>query len=246
MNRQLLRALILMNVAAAAYLGASPAAGHSEVDTYLAGQWALNDNVHYKIDNNVPAAWRPDINDGADHWSNRADGRAPNFVYEGTATLTHPYTPCGGANAVYSRDIGQDVADGLLPPAGRRANGATITCSTEDPGTLTGFTMVIDNHPEDNTPGVPNAGWFLGDGAIPPNAWDLEGTATHEFGHVTGFVPHWTDTSNLCTNADPHTMCGAEPGFRGSKARRTLETHDIHTLEDAYTPPPCPPVCKER
>jgi hypothetical protein len=75
---------------------------------------------------------------------------------------------------------------------------------------------------------------------------DLEGLATHEFGHVVGGWPMSTDLGhfdndtnpNLCgsgvPDSDKHTMCGRTGSGLEAWAKRSLETHDIHTFQNAY------------
>lgn len=68
---------------------------------------------------------------------------------------------------------------------------------------------------------------------------DLWSVATHEVGHMTGFVGgpngdgHFdqNDPEGTCTG-EVHTMCPSYEG--GSEHFRTLEVHDRHTFTAAY------------
>jgi hypothetical protein len=83
------------------------------------------------------------------------------------------------------------------------------------------------------------ASWYTGSGGPLANQYGLRSVAAHEFGHATGFLPgfnngHYQSTDAACTVADPNknTMCaGISPG---TVWHRTLGSHDIHTVEDAY------------
>lgn len=229
-RRILLVGLLLLNGAGASALGSTTASGHSEVGMYDS-IWERNRNVRYNIDNNVADGWRASINNGFTRWSDRASGRAPNFIYDGVATMQGAYTPCAGANGVFARNLDQD---GWGP-----TNGLTAICVTEDPNYITGFTMVFDTVPSNNTP-HPNGGWYVGDGDPPEDKIDLRSTSAHEAGHATGWGRHFSDTGAQCpATADVHTMCGFFAELLGTSWRRTLEPHDIHTLENAYAPIIC-------
>jgi len=88
--------------------------------------------------------------------------------------------------------------------------------------------------------------WYTGDGATPPNKFDLRSTVTHEFGHAAGFGGHWdgdepmtsqSDWEVLCDDGadnDPptHTMCAF--ATLGHSRKRTTEIHDEHTFAGLY------------
>lgn len=65
----------------------------------------------------------------------------------------------------------------------------------------------------------------------------MRSTAAHEWGHWTGwFGPdgaHYAEDGDECpSNSSRHTMCPRLPD--GTTYMRSLESHDIHTFNDAY------------
>jgi hypothetical protein len=82
--------------------------------------------------------------------------------------------------------------------------------------------------------------WYSGRGKdVPPRRYDLQSTATHEFGHATGWLPHFNRAggsydplpgNKVCgiNNPDRFTMCGG--GVIANSVRRTPEKHDRHTF----------------
>jgi hypothetical protein len=72
--------------------------------------------------------------------------------------------------------------------------------------------------------------WHTGTGDPGANEYDVESVAAHEWGHAMGFDGHLTDAD--CGSATRATMCSTTP--IASTVWRTLESHDIHTTENAY------------
>ena len=129
--------------------------------------------------------------------------------------MTSAYTPCEGPNGVFARDITADGQGGGLALTARCINAS---------GQYAGFSMVFDR----------NVNWFVGDGAVPDNKWDLQSIATHEAGHSTGWHGHLDGTAGICQGADRNTMCEGSPDPQGFHYLRTLEFHDEHTIENGY------------
>lgn len=84
----------------------------------------------------------------------------------------------------------------------------------------------------------PAESWHIHTSDPPSGTIDVGSTATHEFGHVTDFTPHFDDepgaNGSLCTTGDVnrHTMCKYyEPG---TLRMRTLEPHDTETFVNRY------------
>lgn len=102
--------------------------------------------------------------------------------------------------------------------------GVTSTCVS---GTrLVRFTIVIDSAPAAGS-------WYTGTGDAPSDRYDLWSVASHEFGHATGWGPHFAEDSPECPNdSTRHTMCGGI--YIGTERQRTLTTHDIHTYDGRY------------
>lgn len=72
---------------------------------------------------------------------------------------------------------------------------------------------------------------------IPSDRADGKSVALHEFGHFTGFYGpfvsgHFDPNATICTTDPRQTMC---PFINyGESYQRGLETHDIHTFDNAY------------
>jgi Matrixin len=198
-------------------------------EAYYVKYWRPDSNVRYKMDNGVPDNFRAQVHDGFAAWSDRAGGRAPNFIADGPQTMQHPYSPCAGPNGIFYRNFEQDDRNST-------AHAFVLTCGVAGSGGqgLQGFTMIFDN--QDN--------WYIGDGDVPDNKLDVQSIATHEVGHATGWGGHFESGASCFQLPEHSTMCDGFPGIRGTKHLRTLEEHDIHTLNDAYPNTTCPPVCR--
>jgi hypothetical protein len=113
-----------------------------------------------------------------------------------------------------------------------------------DEWSVQGFAITIDSEPAfgDGTP----ATWYAGTGAGTGTQVDLLSALTHEFGHAGGHNIHF-DEPALCPNdpAADHshspTMC-AGVWYGNDTNRRTLQDHDVHTMQGAYAQPPPPPT----
>ncbi len=72
--------------------------------------------------------------------------------------------------------------------------------------------------------------WEYGSAVPTSSEWDLRGTMTHEYGHITGFSGHFPSAD--CAANALQTMC---PTYSvGNYQWRTLGSHDIHTIQAAY------------
>lgn len=71
--------------------------------------------------------------------------------------------------------------------------------------------------------------WYVGSStSVPSGSLDLRSTATHEYGHALGFSGHFTDVCSPTVQ----TMC--QGAITGSSVKRTLESHDVHTVQPKY------------
>lgn len=213
-NRKLRTAVASVDIVLIVLLAASlPSMAHTG---FYPAVWPKNLDVEYVFDNNVPSGTpRAQVIDGAAAWNNRVDGKAPNFLPAGQATLSNPYTPCDGPNAVFWRDL---TADGFPSDV----IGYTPGCRNN--GNFKGFTMIYDNNPP-----YP---WYFGDDEVPDGRIDFESLTTHEWGHATGWYDHFGD--DFCPDGSARqTMC-PNYVFSAQRAWRSLEDHDVHTLVNAY------------
>ena len=148
------------------------------------------------------------------HWSNIDGGDGFYFDRLGT----EEWDTCFGIDRdnVVSKE---DLDDGVI--------GSTQRCTS--PGHMERFHLKINSHDLD---------FFWGSGSsYPSGEYSARGILTHEFGHASGWDEHWGDTGDnqLCpsNSTDKHTMCAStSPSTSWSLA--SLETHDIHTFENAY------------
>jgi len=74
--------------------------------------------------------------------------------------------------------------------------------------------------------------WYSDTGTPGGSESDFWSVATHEFGHATGWSPHFVEGSSLCPDGeDQQVMC---PELDGGATERRLDTHDKDTFSDAY------------
>jgi hypothetical protein len=155
-------------------------------------------------------------------------------------TYTDPYgwgnycdLKTGAARTPVSIIFWEDISQ--LNTAKQEALGATITCSGRG-GRPSKFIMAINPNPISGS-------WYAGaDPRVPANRNDLESTMMHEFGHATGWGPHYDDHKGLtqggavCTSnrSDRETMCSSSP--LGESWERGLGPHDRETFFKAYGP----------
>lgn len=102
--------------------------------------------------------------------------------------------------------------------------GSESTCSNN--GDITRSSITIDRL-------GPN--WYMGSStSVPVGEYDLRSTLVHEFGHATGFAGHFVHSSITdCVGFDRNTMC-ENSADTGEAFRRSLESHDEHTVAAAY------------
>lgn len=205
------------------------ASGHTGT-VYYGPLWPSGKDVRYGYESGFPfGAYRSRVANGDDQWSSIGGAAEPDFL----ATLPdgnygQPQTPCARTSytgAIYWRDLDY-ISSGVL--------GVTRICYFQS--TIFSFSIEFDN---DRT-------WYNGTGDAPDGflfgigaEMDFWSVATHEWGHVTGFIEgpnldgHFPESSSLCPEDNGrHTMC---PAIEiGTEMMRTLNTHDAHTFTNAY------------
>lgn len=216
--RRLLVGLTLLNVALLPAASALGAFAHVKSDFYGGSNtWAVNADVGYKIDDSfTPALTNGAVTTADGRWSNRVNGRAPDFNYNGAASVGNPFTACDGPNVVFRDYMGPEngFPDGVLA--------FTPTCRPS--GNVTGFSMIINSR----------YAFSLSTEPSDPGELDLLAVLVHEFGHATGWTGHYGANTDQCSGTGPdQTMC---PNYEPTEPNewRTLEEHDTHTLQNAY------------
>lgn len=76
--------------------------------------------------------------------------------------------------------------------------------------------------------------WYVGSGSPGSGEYDLRSTITHEFGHAGGLNIDFSGSTLCDTDNSPayHTMCGG--AIISNTWKRSLEEHDIHSMEGFY------------
>jgi hypothetical protein len=209
-----------------------PAQGHT-AGTFYGVTYFPNSTEHWLIDDGVPNGdFRESVKFGIGQWDDGAGGIGPNYVFDGEiVSNSGDLNPCNGANrsVVF---VKEDLSIAVGAPY--EVLGYADFCLEGPPtGTqyVNKFEMYLETTPE--TGG--SAGWYVGSGTPPSNRDDLRSVVTHETGHTTGWVGHFTG-STLCNPNDMatyHTMCATVPPL-GTTGWRYLEAHDLHTYDNAY------------
>ena len=178
------------------------------INLYFSGPyWSSIGNIRARAEN------------GASQWNGRASTGGFTF-YAGTATL--------GSNTCNGLNVNGVFWEGLDGGTGG-VLGEIRTCRY--PGQyyrIESVNLVFDGA---------QSNWYTGTLTPATSEHDLWSTASHEFGHATGFFltsgNHWNNIdSTLCTSSlTLHTMCS---GVIGSTSRRDLATHDLYAFQDRY------------
>lgn len=136
MRRAALLLLVGLNLVLLALFAAQTNPAHAHpADNYIR-TWPINSTEDYYFDDDVPNGWRDHVQFGLDQWSNRVNGRAPNFVRSGEVNRVLDYAHfCAGPHSyVYARGDWQATFGGLA---------GTVLC--ESPPAK--FVMVFEETP---------------------------------------------------------------------------------------------------
>lgn len=223
-------------------LAGRPAAAHDPT-LFYESHWGSGDlpSITYKFNQNypsVPAGYRNRVLNADSEWDT-VQGAVFFFQWQsGDSTLAFQsgcttYEDLAYNGIVWYRDPGNFY-------------GFVSLCVTGT--TIDFFEFQVDN----------DQSWYTGTGSPSGTQVDLQHIVTHELGHATG---GWTDASqnghfnndNMCPFDPPppewlplvqqwQTMCDTQDALDpdggsteyGNTFRRSLETHDIHTFDDAY------------
>lgn len=212
------------------------AAAHPSGEYYNAkwGSNRLTDGVKWRFTQNVPSGnTRDRLRDAATTWNNQNQAMAFNFEqnqndYQGFSASACP----GGGDS--QAGIEKDAVHwGAI---GGAAIGFTVVCTFQEAGgtasnSYHSFQIKMDS----------NVSWHTGASAPGQNDTDIQGAATHEFGHATGREVggadgsgHFGNSWSVCNNTDNehHTMC--QTVIVNRDWDRTLNTHDKDVFDGAY------------
>jgi hypothetical protein len=231
-------ALALFATALVAFtlLGVRPAGAHFGSQWYYE-KWG-DTNVNWRFTDSFPGpiggAFRDRVKDGAREW-NQA-GTPVQFVHD-TPDYADFFNGCPMPPDVTYQHDGihwKNINFAVYGPAFTRA-----CVQSESATVLHNFQMTLDSDD-------PDWDWYKGTGDPPTDEFDVWSVVAHEFGHATGFgrgqsrEDHFSSDASECDESDlPHrqTMCDILiPITRemGRTYRRSLESHDQHTLSNAY------------
>ncbi|HEY5890455.1 MAG TPA: hypothetical protein VIW94_07135 [Acidimicrobiia bacterium] len=190
--------------------------------TIIAPTWSDEANVQWKLDstrgaNLAGATASTSYKSGDDAW-NALSGSTLRFKFHSEVNLADKdltTNPCGGTPPDASIEI-------FVYGGTQSTLGVTWRC-------------VGIIHLERAYVGLRSAStWYVGAGSPGAGQYDLRSTITHEFGHAGGLNIDFSGTS-LCDNDNNppyHTMCGT--ALISNTWKRSLETHDIHSMEGFY------------
>jgi len=182
--------------------------------------WGFNDEV-------MGATKRDSITTGSNKWD-FANGADFKFTQD-LADETEDYPGWNRALDCNPFPNNSVHLDDSIPDSGSYADALAVTqvCDEDGDGKINSFIVVFDT----------DWNWYWDSGTPSSGQADSRSVAAHEFGHAWGgwFSDHFTGSS-LCPNdSGRHTMCASH--VLGTTWQRTLETHDSHTISNAYPPP---------
>ncbi len=207
------------------------AVGHNAA-TWYGIPWGSDGlpSITYKFNDNFPTGnWRDRVRDAADRWSNVDPN---NFAFNNLSSDN----PKNFGNQCADYDFEENV---IYYRNLSGAYGLASVCAKSN-GNAKWFTVSFDS----------SQNWYRGTGNPASNEIDAWSVAQQELGHGTGFLAgsggdHFSSDSD-CDRDAPidldswQTMCAGTVqilGYdeeKGHTFRRTLETHDKHTLDNQY------------
>jgi hypothetical protein len=209
---------------------AESAMAHAASDYYSLHEWKASHhtglNVTWRFGPGFPTdAKRDRVKESFAKWNNLGQQMKFEQLAEADYSYDLPCADTQGYNGVLWRDLAQGVA-----AEARKCDHDGGDYAAPYP--IHNFWIAFNNDGSINWHGGADAS------AIGNNELDLEGVATHEIGHATGWHGHFYEvTEPNCQNPDTQpTMC---PGYAfgggfSSTYARTLEDHDKHTFDNNY------------
>ncbi len=227
--RSLISKLWIVALALASYLVASQAldatplgAHNANVDFYISsGKWASDPKIRLgNLDNDLDGNTSKRNQTKASAEAVRADlSNMSGSTFDITSVYWNYGATYGGVCSSPSGVI--TVVSSNISPLGR-----TEWCLVSGTYTLDNVVISIDYR-----------AWDPG-GTVPSNKWDFHGVLMHEVVHATGWGLEWRADHFVGSSACPsnvvlrQTMC---PSYSiGHVYWRSLESHDIHTIQGAY------------
>lgn len=210
-------------------LGFAPAAHAHDPTPYYTMHWTPAKSVPMLWAPSFPGGeWRSRVANARGAW-NRLSPNAPLFYDAGQSRTEMAMGNCSpaalGINQVHFANL-----DFVGHPLG--VSWACYRVQPNGAHEMFGVTVAFDS----------GAGydWYTGTGNPGHQQYDLRSVATHEFGHLTGFVGDPQTGTNmhfdgaLCVPvaATYQTMCAGT--YQGANWTATLGDHDRHTLLAAY------------
>jgi hypothetical protein len=187
-------------------------------------------NVHWGFNEEVMGGQKRDsIRSGANRWdfANGADFKFTQDLPDETAD----YPGWSRAEDCSPAPNNSVHLDNSIPDSGGYQNVLAVAqvCDVDGDGKISAFIVVFDRD---------DWNWNWDSGSPGSNQADSRSVAAHEFGHAWGgwfSSGHFTGSSLCPDNSGRHTMCATH--ILGTTWQRTLETHDSHTLSNAYPAP---------
>lgn len=159
----------------------APARAHSAAWAFPAGLFPPGfDRQEYRFHTSVPTGgWRASINAGAAEWNRH--NRRFHFVAPGSGTPS----VTGPATIGCPRDVNAPRPSIVYRADNGPGHASASPCFDRQHDHPTFFRVWIDPRA--------NHWWTRSSRKIPHDRFDLQSTATHEFGHGLGFLPHYDD-----------------------------------------------------
>lgn len=208
-------------------IGAQPASAHS-ASQYYSAFWPQGSlSVPWRFTTGITnISMRDRAKDGATLWNQ--EHQPLTFNFESGAS---DYSQFDGFSCSASRPFQKNAVHWQsFSASGRPAAVAeTFKCISSVTHTLLDTQLIANSD-------IGASNFYSGTGSPASNQYDSWSVFAHEFGHMGGWSLHFTKGSSLCNGspATRMTMCEGLNTDPGATWRRTLNTHDQDTFNNAY------------